>query len=108
MTKEEVIIKTFTIGPPRLFVDRDNEIVKDIVELIAKYDNIIVCVEGKHYKFWTYRVTRQGVLYHWGRIGTNGQEKEIPGDSRWDAESKMRSKLDNHEKGYVTIGWTKG
>lgn len=105
MTKKDAIQKTFLFGPPKMFVNKDKELIGEMIELIARYDQVIVCVEENHYKFWAYNYSnkRGSVKTFWGKIGTTAREGEEGSD--WEAYDKMRDKM--NKKGYVQIGWPK-
>ena len=100
--KKKAVRTVFSVGVPKIFVDADQEIIKEMLELVVEFDNIIVNVSENHYKYWAYEITRNGIKYVWGRIGKTRQELEKP-DTKWDAESKKHDKIN---KGYVVIGWS--
>jgi len=100
MTEQEIISKVFEMGEPKL-IYKDKKIVKEILDLILKYDWAIVNIEEGHYKFWTFDGSHGSIVYIWGKIGGTPQSKETS-DALWEANDKRYKKI---QKGYTKIGW---
>ena len=99
--KRNAVKLAFTVGAPKIFMNTDQEIIEEMLELIVEFDNIIVNVEDNHYKYWAFEAEFGKVKYVWGRIGKTRQELVKP-DSLWTAKNKRAEKI---SKGYVAIGW---
>ena len=67
--------------------------------------NRLINTDGKHNKFWSAEVdSDHTVTCKWGRLGTNGQQKQHSHESEWAAQNfvdnKMRAKK---RKGYQEV-----
>jgi len=83
---------------PRFFNLKSEELIRDIIDLLLKYDHVAINTNENHYKFWAYNDT--GISF-WGRIDSPNP-RSLEGDIS-DFQIKIYKKL---MSGYQSVAWT--